>query len=239
VLGQAFEPINRWQRFRTSMQSTWLVVLLVGLGAAAGIEVLTRLGQAAAVAAGAATLLLGSALASRSVSERRMWLYGWRRPGGTRWLLPAAGAALLAVPLRGLFPAPESITTGSVASALGGIALLVLAIEVCFRGLVHGLLLRHSRLPAPGDRARITFPAAVSALLYAIFATGLCLPAIWSDFQPLLPPVEGTLFVFLAASGGGLLLARVRERSLSLWPGVAAQFLGGIVSAGLAALLLA
>jgi hypothetical protein len=80
---------------------------------------------------------------------------------------------------------------------------------------------------------------AVSALLYAIVATGLCLPAIWSDSQPLLPPVEETLLVFLAAFGGGLLLARVRERSLTLWPGAAAQLLGGIASTVLAVLLLA
>ena len=134
---------------------------------------------------------------------------------------------------------PEALTPGGVATALGGIALLVLAIEVCFRGLVHGLLLRHARLPAPEDRAGITYPAAVSALLYAIVATGLCLPTIWGGVEPLLPPVEETLLVFLAAFGGGLLLARVRERSLSLWPGAAAQLLGGIVSVGLAALLLA
>jgi len=81
--------------------------------------------------------------------------------------------------------------------------------------------------------------SSLSALLYAIVATGLCLPAIWSDFQPLLPPIEETLLVFLAAFAGGLLLARVRKRSLSLWPGAAAQLLGGIASAGLAALLLA
>jgi len=166
-----------------------------------------------------------------------MWLYGWRKPGGKQWIVPAAGAALLAVPLRGLFPALEAFTPGGVVSALGSIALLALAIEACFRGLVHGLLLRHSRLPAPDHHARITLPVAVSALLYAIVATGLCLPAIWSDFQPLLPPIEGTLLAFLAALGGGLLLARVRERSLSLWPGAVAQILGGIASAGLAALL--
>jgi hypothetical protein len=239
VLGQAFEPKNRWQRFRTAMQATWLVALLVGLGVAAGAEVLPKLGWAAAAAAGAAILLLGSVLASRSASERRMWLYGWRKPGGTRWLLPAAFAALLAVPLRGVFPAPEAFTPDGVAIALGGIALLVLATEACFRGFVHGLLLRHSRLPAPEDPAHITYPAAVSALLYAIAATGLCLPVIWSDVQPLLPPAEETLLVFVAAFGGGLLLARVRERSLSLWPGAAAQLLGGIAAAGLAALLLA
>jgi len=238
VLGEAFESTNRWQRLRSSMQSAWLVALLVGLGVAVAAEVQPRLGQPAAAAAGAAILLLGSALASSRASERRMWLYGWRRPGGTRWLLPAAFAALLAVPLRGLFPAPEAFTPDGVAVTVGSIALLVLAIEACFRGLAYGLLLRHSRLPAPEDRARITYPAGVSALLYAITATSLCVPAIWSDVQPLLPPFEETLLAFLSAFGGGLLLARVRERSLSLWPGAAAQLLGGIASAGLAALLL-
>jgi hypothetical protein len=239
VLGQAFEPRNHWQRLRASIQATGLVALLVGLGVAVGAELLPSLGWAAAAAAGAATSLLASVLASLIASERRMWLYGWRRPGGARWLLPAAFATLLAVPLRRLFPAPETFTTDGVAIALVGIALLVLATEACFRGLVHGILLRHSRLPGPEDGAHITFPAAGSALLYAIVATGLCLPAIWSDVQPLLPPAEETLLVFVAAFGGGLLLARVRERSLSLWPGAAAQLLGGIAAAGLAALLLA
>jgi hypothetical protein len=139
--------------------------------------------------------------------------------------------------MRRLYPAPEAFTPGGVAIALCSITLLALAIEACFRGLVYGLLLRHSRLPAPDDRARISYPAAVSALLYAIVATGLCLPAIWIDFQPQLPPVEETALVFFAALGAGLLLARVRERSLSLWPGAVAQLLGGIASAGLTALL--
>jgi hypothetical protein len=239
VLGHAFEPVNRWRRLRTAMQSTLLVAVLVGLGVAAGAELLPGFGHAGAAAAGALIVLLGGVLVSRSASKRRMWLYGWRRPGGKRWLLPATFAALLAVPLRGLFPTPAAFTPGGVVGALVGIALLVLAFEVCFRGLVHGLLLRHARLPGPDDRAQITYPAAVSALLYAIVATGLCLPAIWSGIQPTLPPVEETALVFLAALGGGLLLARVRERSLSLWPGAAAQLLGGIASAGLAALLLA
>jgi hypothetical protein len=238
VLGRAFEPINRWQRLRTTLQALWMVALVVGLGIAAGALVQPQLGPVAATVAGAAILLLGSALASQSASKRRMWLHGWRRPGGTRWLAPAVFAALLALPLKGLFPVPEAWTPGRVAFALAGIALLVVAMEACFRGLAHGLLLRVVRLPAPEERARITYAAAVSALLYAIVATGLCVPAIWSSFQPVLPPFEETALVFGAAFGGGLLLARVRERSLSLWPGAAAQLLGGIASAGLAALIL-
>jgi len=238
VLGQAFEPINRWQRLQTSIQATWLVALLVGLGVAAVIAAQPAVGRAAATAAGAAILLLGSAVVSRFTSERRMWLYGWRRPGGTRWLLPAAFAALLAVPLRGLFPAPNALTPDAVAIAIFSTTVLVLAIEACFRGLVYGLLLRHSRLPGPEDPAQISYPAAVSALLYAIVVTGVCLFAIWGEYQPLLAPLDETVLVFLASFGSGLLLARVRERSLSIWPGAAAQLLGGIASALLFALIL-
>ncbi len=238
VLGQAFEPINRWQRLQTSIQATWLVALLVGLGVAAVVAAQPAVGRAAATAAGAAILLLGSAVVSRFTSERRMWLYGWRRPGGTRWLLPAAFAALLAVPLRGLFPAPNALTPDAVAIAIFSTTVLVLAIEACFRGLVYGLLLRHSRLPGPEDPAQISYPAAVSALLYAIVVTGVCLFAIWGEYQPLLAPLDETVLVFLASFGSGLLLARVRERSLSIWPGAAAQLLGGIASALLFALIL-
>ena len=117
MLGQAFEPINRWQRFlNVDAESMWLVALLVGTRRRCGCSGYNRCSvRSAATTAGAAVLLLGSALASRSASGRRMWLYGWRRPGGTRWLLPAAFAALLAVPLRGLFPAPETFTPGGVA----------------------------------------------------------------------------------------------------------------------------
>ncbi|MBW2542810.1 MAG: hypothetical protein JRF15_12020 [Deltaproteobacteria bacterium] len=238
LLGRAFEPTNHWQRLRTAAYAASLTALIVGLGAAAAALVLPNLGRAAAAVVGGGILLLGSALASHITSERRMWLYGWRRPGGARWLLAAVFAAPLAIPLRGLFPAPESFALDRVALSIVGVAVLALAVEACFRGLVYGLLLRNSRLPGPDDGARITYPAAVSALLYAIVATGLCLPAIWNGAQPLLLPVEETALVFGAAFGGGLLLAHVRERSLSLWPGAAAQLLGGIASAGLAALLL-
>jgi len=237
VLGQAFEPIHRWQRVRAALQATGLVAVLVGLSIAAGGAVLTKVGHAAATVTGAATLLLASALASRFTSARRMWLHGWRKPGGARWMLPAAFAALLAGPLWRLFPAPETFTPGRIVVAVVSIALLVLAIEACFRGLVHGNLLRQSRLPGPEDRGGISFAAAVSALLYAVVATILCVPSIWIDFRPQLPPFEETALVFLASLVGGLLLARVRERSLSLWPGAVAQLVGGIASAALAALL--
>jgi len=222
---------------RNSLLSTGIVALLVGLGVAAGAEVLPSLGRAAAALAGATALLLVTALVTLRVSERRMWLYGWRKPGGARWIVPAAFAALLAIPLRGVFPAPKSLAPDAVALTLISVGMLALALEACFRGLAYGLLLRYSRLPGPDDPARITYPAAISALLYAAAATALCAPGIWGQFRPTLAPVEDTALVFLAAIGGGLLLARVRERSLSIWPGAVAQLLGGIASAGLALLI--
>ena len=56
----------------------------------------------------------------------------------------------------------------------------------------------------------------------------LSLPVIWVEPSRLLPPLQ-EIAVLAGASGlAGLALAMIRERSLSLWPGIAAQVLGGI-----------
>ena len=57
-----------------------------------------------------------------------------------------------------------------------------------------------------------------------------------SSMWMLASPAPGVSFaeefaiVALAATVGGLALAAIRERSLSLWPGVGLQFVGGLVS---------
>jgi hypothetical protein len=68
----------------------------------------------------------------------------------------------------------------------------------------------------------------VSAGLYAVSAVALSLPVIWVEPSRLLPPVQEIAVVAAASGVGGLALAMIRERSLSLWPGITAQALGGI-----------
>lgn len=239
VLGQAFAPIPRWARLRRTLLVTAFAAAFTALGVLACAALGERAGPAAGVAGFGGVLLLGSLLVSRRLSGRRTWLHGWRRPGGARWAIPALLAVFLAVPLRGLFPPPVEWSPLGVGTGLAALALLALGLESTFRGMVHGGMLRFARLPDPEAPARITRPGVVSALLYAAVATAICVPFVWHQWNPWIPPVEETVLIFTAAFGAGLLLARVRERSLSLWPGVAAQLIGGVASAALAAVIAA
>ncbi len=76
---------------------------------------------------------------------------------------------------------------------------------------------------------RISGAAAVSALLYAGLAAAVHAPATGLEPFALLPQVPLLAVLAACALVGGLALAAVRERSLSLWPAIAAQLLGGFV----------
>jgi membrane protease YdiL (CAAX protease family) len=163
-----------------------------------------------------------------------MWLHGWRRPAGMDWL-PAAGVGMLAaLPLQGWFPQPVSLDPIPLAAAAGAIAFTALALESSFRGLAHGLLQLDSRVMSVGGPWRISRAALVTALLYATLAAAVNAPATGLEPFPLLPQVPVTAVLTASAFLGGLALSSVRERSLSLWPAIAAQTLGGLACAALA-----
>jgi hypothetical protein len=130
--------------------------------------------------------------------------------------------------MRAWFPQPASLDPGTIALSVGGVALAAVAAESCFRGLVHGLLQIGSRVPSAVGSWHVSGAAWVSAGLYALTAVALSLPVIWVEPSRLLSPVQEIAVVAGASGIAGLVLAMIRERSLSLWPGVAAQLLGGI-----------
>jgi hypothetical protein len=235
ILGLAYRCPKRWQRPLTVAGVALLVVGLGTFGAVAGLggsaipEVATQLG-AVTVRIATFSLFVGVAswLLSWLFSGRRLWLYGWRRPAGADWLPLALVAALAAVPMRVWFPQPVSLDPGAIALTVGGVALVAVAAESWFRGLVHGLLQLDSRVQSPCGPWHVSSAAWVSAGLYAVTAAALSLPAIWVEPSRILPPVQEIVVVAGAAGIAGLALAMIRERSLSLWPGIATQILGGI-----------
>lgn len=234
VLGEAFAPSTAWRQLGRLMQAGLCLATLAAVAVPAGTalaDALAPLGaphDAIARTGVALMVLLGSALFTSFASERRSWLHGWRRAGGAHWAPFFLGAALLALPLRGLFPAPASLDAPGIGLALGVVLLTALALEAAFRGLVHGLLLRHARLAGPDERGPLSGAGWLSAGLYALTVALLSVRAIWGgDFTSPVPPVEETALVALSAGCGGLALASLRERSRSLWPGVGAQLLGG------------
>ena len=76
----------------------------------------------------------------------------------------------------------------------------------------------------------ISRASAVSTALYATITVGASAMWMLASPAPILSLAEELAVVALAATAGGLALATIRERSLSLWPGVGLQFAGGLAS---------
>ena len=167
-------------------------------------------------------------------SKRRMWLFGWRRPAGRDWwmLFPIVIAASVA----GNAWAPHEVTTtpASLASAFGVAVLSAFAVEAWFRGAVHGWFLFRGPVQRVDGPWMLSRAASVSSFLYALVYIGAAMAwhAAGADPFPLGPVALGTIAV--SGLAGGVALAMIRERSLSIWPCVGAQWLGACTAIGLA-----
>ncbi|MDJ0846820.1 MAG: hypothetical protein QNK04_00425 [Myxococcota bacterium] len=237
VLQRVYQPPGRWQRLVGAARVASLTggvgifALLATIGLAAIPEVAEQLRDAAArVAAFSLVVGLTSMVLSSLTSRRRLWLHGYRRPAGGDWLPLALVAALTALPLRAWFPTPTSLEPIAVATTLAGVAFAAFGLEAWFRGLAHGTFQEQSRTQWPGGPWRISATAWLSAVLYTLVVTGVSAPALFLFFEasPWLTAGQEVGLVAACAAVGGLALAVVRERSLSIWPGVAAQLLGGL-----------
>lgn len=172
------------------------------------------------------TLAVGWML-MRRCSHRKSWLFGWRRPAGHDWpwLLPAvlAGASL-----GGAWLPPHDLSSpAALSSVIGAVALSAVALEVWFRGFVHGIQVLDSPIQRIAGPWFLSQASVISAIGYAAvtwLASGILIAG--SPLQ--LPFAGGGLWAAIGAFLSGLALSSLRERSLSLWPGVAAQVLGGL-----------
>ena len=235
VLGAVYRSPKRWQWPLAVARAALLVAGLGAFGAVAGLggsaipAIATGLGDVTArIATFSLFVGVASWLLSWLFSGRRLWLYGWRRPAGADWLPLVLVAVLAAVPMRVWFPQPAALDPAAIALALAGVALVAVAAESWFRGLVHGLLQLDSRVQSPGGPWHVSEAAWASAGLYAATVVALSLPVIWTEPSRILPPAQEIAVLAAASGAAGLALATIRERSLSLWPGIAAQLLGGI-----------
>jgi hypothetical protein len=180
----------------------------------------------------ASLLALGvGMLAVRFASRRRPWVCGLRAAanGGGWWLSPIAllGALPVGIWLSGRLGAQPV----ELLAAVGAGALAVAAVEVWFRGLVHGLLVLDFPIQRPGGPWLLSRAAVVSATAYALVVTVLTGPALGSRWLTLL---QASRLELLGGVAGfallvGLALAVLRERSLSLVPGIALQ-VGGVLA---------
>jgi hypothetical protein len=171
----------------------------------------------------------------RVVSERRPWVFGWRAAanGGGWWLSPLA--LLGALPVAVWVSARPIADLRELLVAAGVCAFGVAAVEVWFRGVVHGILVLESPVQRPGGPWFLSRGTLVSAASYAVVATVLAsrvLDSAWLARLELEPrEVAGGIAALMF--GVGLALGVIRERSLSLLPGIGIQLLGVLAAAGL------
>jgi len=231
VLWGAYFPRSRWRKpkqFSLAVGAS----LMTTLGALGGWAVFRRLWGAPnntgaqlweSALAAAFMIVMAAALTWRS-SRGRFWLYGTRVPAGKDWLLVTlpglAGLLSLGSWLPGSLGAPSSWLAAVIAMAL-----LAVALELSYRGLVHGLLILDFTGQRVGGRWRLSVPVMASGLLFS----GLVLLAWRLELLTPIPPLADLASLQSAALVGvggllaGLSLGMVRERSLSLWPGVVMQ----------------
>jgi hypothetical protein len=200
-----------------------------------------RVGVAESYAFGLASVLVLATgmLLTRSTSQRRPWVFGWRLSvnGGGWWLLPLA--------LVGAIPAAiwASGSMGTrpfeLAAAVGAAAAAIAAGEVWFRGLVHGLLVPDFSVQRPRGIWFLSRAAFVSSIAYAAVATVMAMPALEYPLVRGLGASELELVLGAATAffAVGVSLAILRERSLSFLPGLAIQLLGLVSGAVIGTLL--
>lgn len=147
--------------------------------------------------------------------------FGVRRvvPGDWLYCAPVAIVAALAGGVWRLEPGAE----GATASGEWGLLLLaVIAAEVLFRGVVHGIVGRSFRVSHAGGRWFLSTPTILSALLYA--GVGVLLPLADAPVAAaLLGPTSMSLGAALVF---GLTTGLARERSGSLLATIALHLLG-------------
>jgi hypothetical protein len=145
-----------------------------------------------------------------------------------RWWLHAPAVIACAIPLRGWIPEQLGASPLEFAAGLGAALLAITAVELWFRGLVHGLLSVDFPIQHPSGPRFFSRATVVSAFAYAAVAsaeTARMLPE--AGLLQLGLDLPWTLgFVAAAALLAGLILGSVRERSLSIGAGLVLQMAG-------------
>lgn len=236
ILKLTFKTDSPWQHAqRYATASLWTV----GLVLAAAVAVFawqvfaqppdTAEHAAMGLALAASVLGLGAAVLTHKLSSGWTWLFGWRRPAGRDWLVLTPVVWLGAAVGGGWIPAQVSTESRPLLFGLGALVLAAIALEMCFRGLLHGLLVLDDHVQVVKGRWFLSRPALISGLLYAA-ATVVFSWRGWIAGTPVVTAFPLHLGIcVLGALVVGLALGMVRERSLSIWPAAALLATGGLI----------
>jgi len=171
--------------------------------------------------------------ASYSASNGRLWMFGWRRPAGRDWLYLVPLVIACSLPANAWVPRGLVLEPQSLGIALGVASLMAIACEAWFRGAVHGWFLFQGpiqRVAGPWMFSRAT---AVSSFAYMFVTVAVAFSWNITAAEPFPQSPLEIAVTAASALAAGAALAMIRERSLSLWPCVAAQILGAVAAVAL------
>lgn len=234
ILKLTYQPTRPWhhvQRIVTSL--LWGFGLSLGAGVGVfGWRLLTEPPSHAEAYAmelllAAGLLAVATWVLTRKLSSGWTWLFGWRRPAGEDWLA-LVPLVIVGGLMGGVWIPPLLATQGPpLWVTLTAVSLAAVAVELCLHGLVHGLLILDYRVQGVKSRWFVSVPVLTTACLHVV-STGL---VVWLWTVPGLGLEEP--LPYLLWSGAGALLASlgsgmIRERSLSVWPAVAAMVVAAL-----------
>ncbi|MEE8138830.1 MAG: hypothetical protein V3T81_08200, partial [Thermoanaerobaculia bacterium] len=152
-----------------TMLAGWLAVIWGRFEPSAAVELFDRHRAEFVLAALAVSLLVLLGL----VGRRRRRVFGLQLPEGRGWMFMALPVMLAALS-GGVWVFPVRGPAGGWPPALGADPILVLLAfpvlaEVLFRGVVHGLLVRNFSIQYSSGRWFLSWPVALSAILYAVW----------------------------------------------------------------------
>jgi hypothetical protein len=197
-------------------------------GASRAIRSAVELGTVALLALAVGTV------ATRGASRWRPWVFGWRMPAPGRWWVFAPALIACALPLRGWLPARLGSSPAEFAASLAAALLAITAVELWFRGLVHGLLSLDYPIQHPGGSRFVSRAAVSSAVAYSAVATAMTARALPQNELMYLGMTAPWVLGGAAAAAliAGLVLGGIRERSLSIASGLVLQMLGVAAAMG-------
>ena len=242
ILKLTYKAMTPWQNVqRLATATLWAV----GLALAAAVTFFTwrvlgpslpggelspALDGAVGLGLAGLVLLLGSVLLTQKLSSGWTWLFGWRGPAGRDWWFMAPVVWITGFLGGAWIPTPLDAAPREAAFAVIATVLAAIGLELCFRGLLHGLLVLDDSVQEVSGRWFLSRPvllaAGLSATATAVFAWRGWIAGL--PFDPGVPVLVLPVVCFAIAFVTGLALGVVRERSASILPPILLVAVAGL-----------
>jgi hypothetical protein len=154
---------------------------------------------------------------------KRPWQFGLALPSGKNWWIMGPFVFLSVIGMGIFLPYKGIISIGNLLTIVYLVVIIPLSLELLFRSLAHGILIKPYNVRSNDKHLYLSFPSIASATLFAASMVGIMLypDYLQNGFQ-----AKAAIVCLFAALVIGLFTAFVREQSQSVLPSVLFHALG-------------